>query len=601
MTLVFIELFELLKGELNLLSRKHLDYYYKQVLQTETRKHQSDQVFIQFKINEELNEHLLKKGTQLSAGEDILGKTRIYTLDEDVSLNQTTIGSIYTLLVDCQNEEELVYQSMIQNVIPEDSKSSENTANFWSPFGESQYSKSDTKKTMAIADLGWYIASSTLSMQGGVRTVTTILDFGPDKLGDLTDGSVPFLQSKITAALKLLQNGDSDVKTALNDAKTAVETSNFVEASLQLQAALGKVSSLGASDTKKIEDAIKAAKTEVDREFTSLEKINAAIDLLKNEDSSAVKTALVEAKTNVTNETDASFEIASLKLQDALGKVSNLGTSYTESEKEAIEDAIKAAKTEVDRVLLPLQKITTAIALLQIGDTSETRTALIEAKTNTVKSDFTAASSTLQKAITLDLGSLYTKEAKTAITAAITAAITEVNKVKDPLEDRFSVSFSGETSWIPVDTTNIIANKVVDVYEKLQLTITLKETQPAVVSYNGVIDTSPLTTDLPCMKVLLKQTSHENIYTKLKALALNSILLNVSVANLTNLHLFSDLSDLDHEKPFYPFEADPKIGDHFYIGCKEIFQKSTDTVILNMKWQQVPEKLEDYYKEYYGY
>ena len=46
--LVFIELFELLKGQLNQLSKKHLDYYYKQVLQIDHRTFQSDQVYIQF-------------------------------------------------------------------------------------------------------------------------------------------------------------------------------------------------------------------------------------------------------------------------------------------------------------------------------------------------------------------------------------------------------------------------------------------------------------------------------------------------------------------------------------------------------------------------
>ena len=52
--LVFIELFELLKGQLNQLSKKHLDYYYKRVLQIDHRTFQPDQVYIQFKNSRKL-------------------------------------------------------------------------------------------------------------------------------------------------------------------------------------------------------------------------------------------------------------------------------------------------------------------------------------------------------------------------------------------------------------------------------------------------------------------------------------------------------------------------------------------------------------------
>ena len=352
--LVFIELFELLKGQLNQLSKKHLDYYYKRVLQIDHRAFQPDQVYIQFKIQENLHDYLLPKGTQLSAGVDALGNPLVYALDEDILLNQASIREIYTLLVD-HSGGELIYTSSIQNTAKENTKPSKDGA-FWPPFGELQFNKSDAEKTMVLSDLGWCIASSTLYMQEGVRTITSILDFGAGQLSQITNANL-------------------------------------------------------------------------------------------------------------------------------------------------------------------------------------------------------------------------------------------VNK--------FDIFFSGETIWIPA--TSISVTKITDGYEKLQFTVTLENVQPAVVPYHKTLDADyPLSTDQPCMKVILKQTSDHNIYTKLKNIKMNRVLLDVEVTGMTQLHLFNDSWEIDHEKPFYPFETYPEIGSHFYIGCKELFQKSTDTVTLNMNWQQVPEILRDHYKEYYG-
>ena len=54
------------------------------------------------------------------------------------------------------------------------------------------------------------------------------------------------------------------------------------------------------------------------------------------------------------------------------------------------------------------------------------------------------------------------------------------------------------------------------------------------------------------------------------------------------LNLFNDSWKIPR-KTVLSFETYPVIGSHFYIGCEELFQKSTKTVSLNMGWQQVPE------------
>ena len=158
------------------------------------------------------------------------------------------------------------------------------------------------------------------------------------------------------------------------------------------------------------------------------QEIEIAIALLKVDDDSAVKTALNNAKTAVIA---SNFATASTELQTALNEVSNLGSSYTTAEKEAITTAIKAAKTVVDE--LPSQEIEIAIALLKVDDDSAVKTALNNAKTAVIASNFATASTELQTAIdevsNLD-DSSYTTAEKEAITAAITAAKEEIDNGK---------------------------------------------------------------------------------------------------------------------------------------------------------------------------
>ena len=125
-----------------------------------------------------------------------LGIPLVYALDEDILLNQASIREIYTLLVD-HSGGELIYTSSIQNTAKEDTKPSKDGA-FWPPFGEPQFNKSE--KTMTLSNVGWCIASHSLYMQEGERTVTSTLDFGANQLSitneNLIDKFDIFFQEK---------------------------------------------------------------------------------------------------------------------------------------------------------------------------------------------------------------------------------------------------------------------------------------------------------------------------------------------------------------------------------------------------------------------
>ena len=222
---------------------------------------------------------------------------------------------------------------------------------------------------------------------------------------------------RIRDAVTLLKvNDNSAVKKALNDAKTATIASNFVTASTALQTAIDEVSNLGSSYTNDektaITTAITAAKTAVDESIMPLLKIEIAKALLKVNDNSAVKTALGNAETAVET---SNFVEASTELQNALGNVQKLDSSYTQDEEEVIKAAITAAKTVVDNLISLSQKIRIAIALLKADDNSTVKKELNSAKIAAIATNFATASTKLQTAIdkVSNLGS-YTNDEKTA-------------------------------------------------------------------------------------------------------------------------------------------------------------------------------------------
>src|SRR5687768_9788227 len=82
--LAFLQLFKIAQDDLNRITGKHLDFYYREVLQLEERPALPDQVFIIFNLAKHVSQHLIQKGTLLKAGKDASGKELIYQTDKEI-------------------------------------------------------------------------------------------------------------------------------------------------------------------------------------------------------------------------------------------------------------------------------------------------------------------------------------------------------------------------------------------------------------------------------------------------------------------------------------------------------------------------------------
>lgn len=98
--LVFLKLLERAREQLNALTARHLDFYYREVLRMTRRRPVADRVNLVFALANEEREVMVPAGSSLAAGTDSLGKERVYTTDRDLVVTRAQIASVRSVFVD---------------------------------------------------------------------------------------------------------------------------------------------------------------------------------------------------------------------------------------------------------------------------------------------------------------------------------------------------------------------------------------------------------------------------------------------------------------------------------------------------------------------
>ena len=175
----FIKLLEFTQKDFNNLTKRHLDFYYQDILKIQKRKAVSDKAHIIFELAKKAVQEKIPAGTVLDAGKDANGKKLTYKTNEDLIANQGKVVALKSLLNDAKKEELKV--AKVANSQDGKGAALPETGNFWWPFG---YNSSEKKYTeLENAELGFSIASSLFEMKEGKRTVSVKIDYAnPGKL-----------------------------------------------------------------------------------------------------------------------------------------------------------------------------------------------------------------------------------------------------------------------------------------------------------------------------------------------------------------------------------------------------------------------------------
>lgn len=182
----FLKLFRYLQDDLNSYTRKHLNFFYKDVLKLAARDARPDHVHLVFEIQNALERHRLAKGLLARDGKDNNKEDILYSLDEEIVVNKAQVADQRTLFLNYETLGEKTYLEGVY-MAPDATKADgvkkdfkESDPKSFATLGakESKYLDPETKfiKPHPRARLGFILASPVLLLNEGQRTIRITLN-----------------------------------------------------------------------------------------------------------------------------------------------------------------------------------------------------------------------------------------------------------------------------------------------------------------------------------------------------------------------------------------------------------------------------------------
>ncbi len=210
----FLELFKHLQGDVNSLTKRHLDFFYKEVLQLQPKEAIPDQAHLIFEIAKHLDSLMLEKELLLKDGKDANNQNIIFSLDHDLIIDKAQIKSLKTLAVNTVKKApefiEGVYISPVANssdglgaAFPEGQLTNWSTVG--GKFGKKKISGSTLPEELPLGRLGFVLASPVLLLQEGERNIQVTLSCGNNS--SVLDGT--------TVDLDMIKNNLEAVENSL--------------------------------------------------------------------------------------------------------------------------------------------------------------------------------------------------------------------------------------------------------------------------------------------------------------------------------------------------------------------------------------------------
>lgn len=163
--LAFLKLFGHAQDSLNQFGKRHLDFYYKEVLRLQNKKAQPDTAFLTFELQKAIGQHKLDKGTLFKGGKDSAGKERHYALQEDVVLHKAKAS----LLQAEQLREGRLLVAPVANSADGHGEPIATPDKSWPAFGDIMLAPTH--------ESGFALASPMLFLNEGNRTITLLFKF----------------------------------------------------------------------------------------------------------------------------------------------------------------------------------------------------------------------------------------------------------------------------------------------------------------------------------------------------------------------------------------------------------------------------------------
>lgn len=321
----FLKLLELPNQRLNNLTKRHLDYYYQEVLQIEKLPATYDKVHILFELSKSIMAERFQEGVKLNGGKDGIGKLRIYELIEELAGNKATIGSLrnFYMAPALGATQPYVKAALMANSADGLGADLPEGETEWYPFGYDVADpgiNTEVFEELQDAKIGFAIASEALLMSEGERHVQFTIEFEEDLPS--------FDRDELINNISVFYTGEKTWVNLLNEPSIDVSDPENIPALLRNSSAYQNVNYATSATGKNLK-----LYTLVDIDFESVTNYNSTvhgesyntekpmfrflIDVSKNEGKNLIKTLSGKIK-SITVDITVN-DMYNLKLQNDLG------------------------------------------------------------------------------------------------------------------------------------------------------------------------------------------------------------------------------------------------------------------------------------------
>lgn len=182
MYIAFVRLYKIVQDKLNSISRRHLDFYYKDILQQKPLEGRNTRATLVFELLPTEAQTLIDKGTLVSAGKMFGSRNEVhFKTDKPLRVHQIEISEMQTLFFNTNpylniGTDQPVISSVQKSALLSDGKMVEDKHD-WFVFGANketlQNTVIDPKKS---AHLGFIIGSPVLALEEGNRSISVHLN-----------------------------------------------------------------------------------------------------------------------------------------------------------------------------------------------------------------------------------------------------------------------------------------------------------------------------------------------------------------------------------------------------------------------------------------
>jgi len=204
----FLKLFKHLQDDLNTFTKKHLDFFYKDVLNLKAKEAEPDKIHLVFQLQNQVDKYLLEKGLLVKGPKD-LNKTEIqFTLDNQIVVNKAQVVEKRTFYLNNKIFNDSIYLEglyIAPNAIMADGIDKPFSDDFlpsWPTLGayNSKYIDPENQfvKPYPHARLGFVLASPVLLLNEGIRKISIVIKCTfNNEICDNVENSVEFTENVV--------------------------------------------------------------------------------------------------------------------------------------------------------------------------------------------------------------------------------------------------------------------------------------------------------------------------------------------------------------------------------------------------------------------